>query len=143
MKKNILLLGFYVIFFLSCSDEISTQINGQWQLKTIEEEGVISPVDTVFYAFQRGAIFSFTILNPNSNIESFVSYGYVTFPAEDKMTISMDTSWNENGYFWNIHSEFLKHSGWSGYDMMFNVKEINNKWLVIESENKTYTLKKH
>jgi hypothetical protein len=62
MKKGLIYFFFLAISgFYSCSDNIENRIEGQWQLKTIEENGVISQVDTVFYCFMGGRVFSYTL----------------------------------------------------------------------------------
>lgn len=128
---------------VSCSEDIDSKINGQWQLKSIEEKGEIFPVDTVFYNFQRGTIFSFTILIPNSSIESITSSGYIYFPSEDQLLISMDTTRHENGVYKNINGDFLKHSGWSDYFNYFEITDINNKHMTLSDNKKTYFFKKY
>lgn len=142
MKKLILFLFICIFSFFSCSDEIDSKINGFWQLKTIEENGVINNVDTVFYGFQRGAVFSYTLLLPGP-IESIMSYGYVSFPSENEMAISLDTSRHESGYFINISGDFLNYSGWDDYHMTFDVKQIDNKYLVIAKGDKTFSFRRH
>ena len=144
MRKLVLIFPIFILFVAACSDDIDSKINGMWQLKTVEENGTISNVDTVFFGIQGGAVFSFTLLMPNDPlIESIQSYGYASFPSENEMMISMDTSKFENGYFINISGDFLKYSGWDKYCMTFDVKQIDSKYLVISERNRTYSFNRH
>jgi hypothetical protein len=141
-KKTITtLLAIFMFGIFSCSDDIDHKINGQWQLKTIDENGVISQVDTVFYSFQRGMIFSFTTLvNPDS---TSISYGYISFPAENELLISLDTTRNEDGYLYNVVGDFKELSGWDNLYNLFTIESIDNKNMVLSSDGKIYSFKKH
>ena len=144
MKKLIYIVAIFALHFLSCSDEIDSQINGFWQLKTIENNGVVNHVDTVFYGFQRGATFSISVLLPdNSLVESIYSYGYVSFPSENKMKISMDTARYEDGSFKVIRGDFLKYSEWGDYYITFDVKQLDNKHLIVSKDEKIFSFSRH
>ena len=133
-----------VLGICSCSNDVGHQMNGQWLLKTINENGTISQVDTVFYSFQRGSIFSFTTFLPETNQEeTTVSYGYVTLPSEKEMFIAMDTSRYSPNYFKNISPYFLQLSGWDNYYQLFRIEFINNDNMILSIKGKIYTFKKH
>ncbi len=142
--KKILIPLICIIIGFSCSDDIDRQVNGQWQLKTIDENGIISSVDTIYFSFQRGVIFSFTHLrNPD---EATISYGYVDYPSDHEIKISMDTTRNEpGGYFTIITKEDLYPFGWNesnGFQQIFNVESIDEKNMVLSQEQVIYSFRK-
>jgi len=143
MKLITLFLSTCILFLCSCSDDIDSKINGQWQLKTVEENGVVEAVDTVFYSFQKGYVFAFTILSHNNTEKAEISMGYLDFPSDKEVTITMDTSTDENGYFRNIQGDFLEVAGWDDYIQTFNVDRINGKNMILSRGQKTYTFKKY
>ncbi|WP_280698248.1 lipocalin-like domain-containing protein [Dysgonomonas sp. PH5-45] len=135
--KRVLYLCLGLLFLLvSCNDDSEHRMNGMWQLKTVEDtNGNTTHVDTVYYSFQRQAVFSFThLINEN---EAEVYYGYVDFPADDKVQISIDQRYRVD--------DFLKYSGWTDFDNTFIIKKVDGKRLVLLSEvdKKTYTFKKY
>lgn len=139
-KKIITALLTCIIGICSCSDDIDKKVNGQWQLKTIDENGIVSPVDTVFYSFQKGTVFSLSCL-VNENTAVF-SYGYVRFPSENELFISMDTTRNEDGHFINTVGNFKELSGWDTLYNSFIIESIDSKNMVLSSEGKVYSFKK-
>ena len=111
-----------------------------WQLKTVEDvDGNVTQVDTVYYSFQREAVFSFTMLkNPKQALA--VIYGYVDMPSDNKVHVLIDhKSAGNDDFRW-----FLSLSGWSSHDVVFDIKRYNNTDLVLfdSGDGKTYTLKK-
>ena len=146
MKKSRLLTYIILCAFglFSCSDEIGHKISGQWQLKTIEENGVVSQVDTVFYSFQRACIFAFTVVLPNDENNANISYGYMETPSsDDEIFIAMDTTRRDDGSLKNIVWNFKALSGWSEYYNRFKVESYTGKKLILSSEGKIYSFKKH
>jgi len=126
-----------------------------WQLKTVQDvAGNVVDVDTVYYGFQRGVVFSFTVLqDPNW---AFIAYGYVEKLSDDKVHIKIDRKWADNYYDWkddenkvlnyvDDFSNFLSDiSGWSSANVVFDIKEYNHSKLVLfdAGNEKTYTFKK-
>ena len=142
MKK---VLFFYLLLpalMLSC-DQIDQyrnyKLDGMWQLKTVQDmDGNEIHVDTIYYSFQREAVFSFTVLNnPQS---AFVIYGYTDIPSDDKVHVLIDNKSSGDDNF----ERFLSFSGWSSADVVFNIKKYNKSNLVLfdSGNGKTYTLKK-
>jgi hypothetical protein len=126
------LFYFLCFWFVACSDDIESRIEGQWQLKTMEENGVVSQVDTVFYSFMRGRVFSYTLLtNPD---ETLVYYGYVDNLSEEKIPINID-----NAYI----DDLMKISDWQRKQRTFDVLHVNDKNLTLSADNKIYSFKRH
>ncbi|MDR3267126.1 MAG: hypothetical protein LBT24_06120 [Tannerella sp.] len=59
MKK--LLCFIALTLLVSCTDIGNSPLKGKWQLKTVEREGVITAVDTLWYNFQSESLFSLQI----------------------------------------------------------------------------------
>ncbi len=141
MKKFLLLIVsvMFIISLYSCSDDNEHLLNGQWQLNTISDHNNdnIQYVDTVYYSFQRAAVFSFTVVNRydhHNKDGKGVSYGYVDFPAENKVHILIDRAFaNEN---------FLHLSGWDSCDKIFNIDSADKFYLVLSDDEKIYTFKR-
>ncbi len=86
MKYFILSIVLCLCFFLpSCGDDyFETGIEGKWQLtKVVDNQGVETRVDTLFYSFKKGA---FQYLRLNSDISSSYSYG-LYFERNDSLII--------------------------------------------------------
>ncbi|MDR0864699.1 MAG: lipocalin-like domain-containing protein [Candidatus Symbiothrix sp.] len=132
--KNYLFGGILILAFLTaCQDADLPKVNGMWQLKTIQEKDhTTQAVDTVYFSFQRQAIFSYTLLNgdtskPNSTV---IIYGYVDFPAENKMHIQLDKN-NLNGY----HTSRVL---WKGEQVTYDILKLNSKELILGQEGTRY-----
>ncbi len=142
--KKILFILLAFSFCFSCSDEPEHRMSGMWQLKTVNVSGHESRVDTVFYSFQRGVVFSFTVLL-NEN-ETLVSYGYLDFPSEKEMIVSLDTTKNSSGNYININEELVNQYGWSNdnkYEKTFLIERLSSKKMVLSSEGTIYSFNKY
>jgi len=139
MKHTLIFL--LIAFFYSCSDDTSHQLNGQWQLKTIEyPDGNTSRVDTIYYSFQKQTVFAFThLINPEA---ASLSYGYLDFPSDSEVCISMDTQKDNEGNFINIINDFLEISGWNDYSQTFNIQKVNGSNLVLIHNDTIYSFKR-
>lgn len=134
---KICLLLFYCPFFSSCLDSDLPNVDGMWQLKTIQDEnGNSRAVDTIFYSFQRQKIFSYTLLTKNAIDQDIarVFYGYVYFPAEDTLHIQLDKSYDRP----DIHDLLL----WKGSEAKYNIIKLSSKELILKQDQETYSLKK-
>ena len=131
MKKHVLLSLFLLSFLVSCTDNNLPDVDGMWQLKTIEEKtGHIQPVDTIYYSFQAQKLFTFTRLNVGvSQFEPMcVAYGYVDFPTKNTMLIQMDIS--GAGFF----SLLL----WQSESVTYSIQKLTSKEMVLENEGDVY-----
>ncbi|MDR1122102.1 MAG: hypothetical protein LBM08_14480 [Dysgonamonadaceae bacterium] len=128
------------LFYLSCclpfacSDDIGNRIEGQWQLKTIEENGIVSPVDTIFYSFMRERVFSCTLLlNPD---ESYIWYGYIDALSDQQMQLSLD--WNN---YYTTTGKVESEGG--SQQRIFDILHLGGNYLTLFSNDITYSFKKH
>jgi len=138
--KKIFFCILLLLLSVSCFKYKHYRLEGMWQLKTVQDtNGNTVQVDTVFYSFQREALFSFTLLeNPK---EATIFYGYVDMPADNKVHVKIDRNMHGNDDFeW-----FLSLSGWSSADLVFDIENNRHENLVLfDSENgKRYTFKKY
>jgi hypothetical protein len=134
MKKILFCLFIMLSGIYACSDNIENQIEGLWQLKTVEENGVISEIDTVFYSFMNGQVFSYTILlNPD---ETYIYYGYIDALSDKEILVKIDDE-----YFFN--RDFRVKSDWGEQQRIFDIQSINSKKLVLFYGGKTYSFRKH
>ena len=116
MKQLLFAIFIPFLFFVACSDGDNPAINGMWQLKTIEDSTrAVQQVDTIFYAFQRQAIFSYTVLYGE---EASILYGFIDFPNNDHLHILLDKSyysqasfvlWKDTGTVYDIIRLDAKH----------------------------------
>ncbi|MDR1723676.1 MAG: hypothetical protein LBR84_07040 [Tannerella sp.] len=60
MKRYIFVLA-ALILAIACNDISHSPLDGKWQLKTVEKNGVTTAVDTVWYNFQSSSVFSLQI----------------------------------------------------------------------------------
>jgi len=134
MKKHLLWGIILIPFFVSCLDVNLPNVNGMWQLKTIQDEnGETQKVDTVFYCFQRQAIFSCTILKgdtSNYSDPTLIVYGYIDFPVKDKIHIQLDKMYE------GLYEEILL---WKGMQTEYDIIRLNSKEMILGQDDKKYT----
>ena len=134
MKIFKLLIVVLVAFvYYACSNETSHKINGYWQLQHVTyPNGKIEFVDTVFYAFQNQAVFSFTtLINADS---TSISYGYLDLPEENQIYIKMDLNHSD--------PDFLTLSGWASTNETFVIDFQGNKMEMIDSQERVLQFKR-
>ncbi|MDR0682252.1 MAG: lipocalin-like domain-containing protein [Dysgonamonadaceae bacterium] len=123
--------------FSSCLDFNLPNVNGMWQLKTIQDENEnIQTVDTIFYSFQRQAIFSYTILQEKENEAetSILIYGFIDFPDNDQLHIQLDEKQK------NLAHLLI----WEGKsDVTYNIVKLDSKKMVLFNDGKTYNFIKY
>jgi hypothetical protein len=122
----------------SCVDFDLPNINGMWQLKTIQDENAhVQAIDTIFYGFQRQAIFSYTLLHEKEKTAATaeVIYGYVEFPDSKQLHIQLDEKEN-----WKKNVLWL----WEGENnVIYDIVKLDSKKMVLSRNNKTYNFVKY
>ena len=133
MKKIIFLTTLSFFLFIACND-ISYKLEGMWQLKTTtDDSGQITSIDSIYYSFQKGEYFGYTLrINDKYSVKHF---GYTHFPSDNQVIIEIEESFREN---------FLLNSDWNSYIESFEIKEVTSNRLVLFSERrqKMYTFRK-
>ena len=131
MNKYVLLSILLLCFFVSCIDSNLPDVDGMWQLKTIEDKtGRIQMVDTIYYSFQAQRLFTFTQLNagPMQFEHVFIMYGYVDFPAKDRMLIQLDPA----------HGLFFPQMPWDLENTTYFIRKLTSKEMVLDNEGDIY-----
>ena len=131
MKKYGLLSILLICFLVSCIDRNLPDVDGMWQLKTIEDKtGHIQTVDTIYYSFQARRLFAFTQLNAGyMQFEPiFIMYGYVDFPAKDRMVIQLDPA----------HGLYFPLLPWSLENTTYFIRKLSCKEMILENEGDSY-----
>lgn len=119
---------------IACGDSLERHLEGKWQLKTVELNGEIETVDTVWYNFQN-SLFEYQVYVPA--IDSVRNmYGYKTLADDQHLELELVS------YFTTI-KDFLPLTDWSSPVRTFQIEESTGSRLILSSEGKTYTFKKY
>ncbi|MDR0543458.1 MAG: lipocalin-like domain-containing protein [Dysgonamonadaceae bacterium] len=125
--KNLVLSGLLIPFLLtSCLDADTPNVDGLWQLKTIQTADKTAPVDTIYYSFMlKRYEFSYIILHDRSTEPDQAStrYGYVDFPTKTQMHILMDKNHGAT-------SELL----WSGMEVSYDIVKLSSREMILEDK---------
>ena len=133
LKRMIALCG-GLLSLIACGDSLERQLEGKWQLKTVEQNGQIETVDTVWYNFQN-SLFEYQVYVPA--IDSVRNmYGYKTLVDDQHLELELVS------YFITI-KDFLPLTDWSSSKRTFQIEESSGSRLTLSSEGKTYTFKKY
>jgi hypothetical protein len=139
--KNLIFTGAIMLaFFYACSDGNRPEINGMWQLKTIQDENQdTQTVDTIFYSFQRQAIFAYTLLREKEGepATSAIVYGFIDFPDDNHLHIQIDKNYKEDANLlkllpWNWDAENVTN------DVTYDIIKLDSKSLILFNKKKTY-----
>jgi hypothetical protein len=135
MKKVLFPLVIVCALCASCVDSDLPNVNGMWQLKTIEAaDGSSHPVDTIFYSFQYQRIFSQTVLNANPhnpNNPTVCIYGYTDFSVKDKLTLSLNHGDDvSNLLIWDVEQ--------GEKTVTIDIVRHNSKKLILRRNGSTY-----
>jgi hypothetical protein len=119
------------LLIIACTDEKIRGVEGMWQLKTITENGIVSPVDTVFYSFQlKQEGFTYTILQESSNTpeQTSVFFGYVDFPSQNQMHIVLD----------QIHSDGWAETVilWHDREVTYDILKLTSKEMILKQKDR-------
>ena len=131
MKKHTFFSSLLLCFLVSCIIRDLPDVDGMWQLKTIENKtGDIQTIDTVYYNFQSQRLFAYTQLNtlPMQSDSTLIIYGHVCFPAKDRMFIQMDSS--QEGWFWMLP--------WQSQNISYFIRKLTSKEMILENEGDIY-----
>lgn len=123
-----------LLSLIACGDSLERHLEGKWQLKTVEQNGQVETVDTVWYNFQN-SLFEYQIYVPA--VDSVRNmYGYKTLADDRHLELELVS------HFITI-KDFLPLTDWSSYKRTFQIEESTGSRLILSSEGKTYTFKKY
>lgn len=125
---RIAVIVFFVMgAFVSCDRVGEDELEGKWQLGSVEEDGVTQVVDTVWYNFQ-GSLFQYQLYNAASDSYSS-STGYKDL-TDDVLELEL------------LSSSFISRTDWTDTKRTFYVEKCSSSKLILTSEGKTYTFRK-
>ena len=115
----------YVIFFVflfavACDNVTFSPLVGKWQLKTVEKNGEIIPVDTVWYNFQSISIFSLQIYAPR--YDAFTAFEGIRTQDDKVISIRLNDE------------KAINQSDWNSTVRSFTIETVNSKKLRLRSE---------
>ncbi|MDR3260554.1 MAG: lipocalin-like domain-containing protein [Tannerella sp.] len=113
-----------------CRKEVSESLQGKWQLKTIEQAGSVTGVDTVWYNFQSESLFMYQVYYAGADTFSH-QYGFKTPTDADAIHLELIS-------YPRPVDDFLRLTDWEERTRTFTIEEINGKRLVLHSDDKTY-----
>ena len=125
----------FIFLLAGCEKEVSDRLKGKWQLKTIEEAGHVTNVDTVWYNFQSESLFMYQIYHPSSDTFSWL-YGFKTQPESHLIHLKL-TNWTLTV------DEFLPRTDWKTPERTFTIDRINHKQLILKGDDKTYVFDRY
>jgi len=126
-KKCLFPLLFSLLLLPSCLN-YESRYDGQWQLRTIESEGHVSEVDTVWYGFQT-ILFNYKIYDSRSGTYRSTT-GYIDDYEKTKITLQMPDS------------DFIRFTDWKSSPRNFVVEHLSGSKLILSSDGKRYTFRK-
>ena len=127
-KKLIPLLLITLAVSLTNCLNYESRYDGQWQLQTVEADGDLIKVDTVWYRFQT-ILFNYKVYDPHAGIYHDCS-GFINEYNDKKVTIQLQDK------------SFLKYTDWTSDERTFDVERISGGKLVLSSDGKRYTFRK-
>jgi hypothetical protein len=119
MKKFFILSTLFILS-ISCTDIVQSKLSGKWQLKTVEKNGVITVVDTVWYNFQSESLFSIQVYQKQANIYPEL----IGFRTETDGVLKIEFR----------PDEYLAITDWTNNIRTFSIDKCKGKTLILRSE---------
>lgn len=121
---------FAALFILvSCSKDDDDKLEGKWQLRQVEENGLTTTVDTVFYNFQN-VLFMYQVYQPATD-QTPHCYGYKVIEEGNQLVLEL-----EDG------EEFLPLTDWENVKESFTIEQLSSNKLILNRANKRYIFRK-
>lgn len=121
------------LFLLASCDKPERQLEGKWLLKEVEENGVVTPVDTVWYNFQT-SLFQYQIYD--RAIDTYqVCYGYKVM--NDEHSLDLELTFDYEGV-----RDFLPLTDWDSAKRHFEIESLTGKELRLSGDGKRYHFSK-
>lgn len=143
--KNSLLTVYYLLltvncslFMASCADDDLPNMNGMWQLNTIEKaDGTVQSLDSVYYSFQKQTLFSYTALFTNElgHEDHWEVYGYIEYPDDNTLYIILDKSYHDQG--------IIDRLPWKAIEVEYRIISLKSKKMVLGYGDDVYTFTKY
>ena len=117
---------------VACSDD-DHKLEGKWQMRQIEADGQVMPIDTIYYNFQN-SLFMYQIANGVGG--SYTAYGYKTVESNDKLVLEIDEK-----KIGDINS-FFSRSHWTENPRIFSILKLSSKEMILQYDGMKYTFRK-
>lgn len=121
------------LFLLASCDKPERQLEGKWLLKEVEENGVVTPVDTIWYNFQT-SLFQYQIYDRASDTYQ-VCYGYKVM--NDEHSLDLELTFDYEGV-----RDFLPLTDWDSAKRHFEIESLTGKELRLSGDGKRYHFSK-
>ena len=118
---------------VSCN-KVEHKLEGKWQLKTVEANGVVQTVDTVWYNFQT-SLFEYQLYDPAKDVYR-TNFGYKTLKGDTKLDLELV---NYGGTPLKIHGV---PADWTSPKQTFTIEQSSVTNLVMSAREESYTFKK-
>lgn len=133
MTKKWMAIACCAAALMACEKEGEDELEGKWQLLTVEEGSAVQTVDTVWYNFQT-SLFMYQFYTPSTDTYQ-QNYGYKTWTGSNEIELELIS-------YGGSLSEFLLNTDWSSATRTFTVDKCSGSTLILSSEGKTYSFKK-
>ena len=121
MMKNLIAITCFVVALVSCN-KVEHKLEGKWQLKTVEANGVVQTVDTVWY-------------DPAKDVYR-TNFGYKTLEGDTRLDLELVN------YGGTPLEQFMRYTDWTSPKQTFTIEQSSVTNLVMSCEGRTYTFKK-
>ena len=119
MKYSI--VGCIILLMVSCENLSNPPLCGKWQLKTVEKNGEILSVDTVWYNFQSKSLFSVQIYD--IPWDTFVG---VRTQEDNLLSIQIFNN--------RFNKDIVDYTDWKSPIRLFTIEKVNRQRLLLRSE---------
>ncbi|MDR3309709.1 MAG: lipocalin-like domain-containing protein [Tannerella sp.] len=117
---------------VSCEGRIPSQLEGKWQLKTVERNGRVEAVDTVWYNFQSQSIFALQIYRPQEDTYILL-YGFKK-QTDDILSVEMLNMAYTDLYDWPTDWANVKPEAPNGPQRSFSIIDLSARRLLLRSD---------
>ena len=113
-------LWFAFLMMIACENVTFSPLVGKWQLKTVEKNGELIHVDTVWYNFQSKSVFALQIYKPHD--DSYLLFNGMRTHDDKVVTIEM------------LNETVVYYCDWDNPIRSFTIEKSNRKQLLLRSE---------
>ena len=122
MMKNLIAITCFVVALVSCN-KVEHKLEGKWQLKTVEANGVVQTVDTVWYNFQT-SLFEYQLYDPAKDVYR-TNFGYKTLEGDTRLDLELVN------YGGTPLEQFMRYTDWTSPKQTFTIEQSSVTNLVM------------
>ena len=134
--RSVLKIGIGItlaVTLAACGKENESALEGKWQLKTVETDGLARKVDTVWYNFQT-SLFEYQMYDPTTDTYRW-NYGFNTLNADGTLELELI-------HYGKPLEEFLPYTDWTSPKRTFTIEHASSGKLILSDNGKTYSFEK-